>query len=507
MSFSVALIVYKIGYGFDPFIHQATLDLIDKKGLVDPKPFYYLGQYSLEIIAHKIIGISIVNIDKFLVPVLASILLPCSLFIFLKKWFENTRNILLVILSLLIIPFSFFIVTTPQNLAYLFLILTILYGLICSSIVELIIVFIFALASLVAHPIAGIPALFFAILITIFNSNKIKIKKILYLIIFVISSISLPLIFYFIEFKSSLKALKLNNLEVEKQFLLDFIPKTTGQENFILNFVYLYAFNIKIVLLLLIIFGIVLVCKYKKQCGIFFLNLLLALSLFVSYILTGLLSFNYLIEYERNDFRDRILIITVIILLPFIISSLYWIIERARKQSLIIKAVLALFLAILITTSFYITYPRQDRYEFSHNYSVGENEISAVKWIENDAGSMNYIVLANQQVSAAALKVFGFNRYFRIPSHYQGEGLGEVIYFYPIPTSSPLYEYYLKMVYEKPIKKNMVEAMEFVGVNESYFVLNKYWTDFPKILEEAKLEADSWQEFSGGEIYVFKYLK
>ena len=59
LSFSVAAIVYKIGYGFDPFIHQATMELIDKKGVVTPKPFYYLGEYGLIVIFHKLTGISI----------------------------------------------------------------------------------------------------------------------------------------------------------------------------------------------------------------------------------------------------------------------------------------------------------------------------------------------------------------------------------------------------------------------------------------------------------------
>jgi len=53
----------------------------------------------------------------------------------------------------------------------------------------------------------------------------------------------------------------------------------------------------------------------------------------------------------------------------------------------------------------------------------------------------------------------------------------------------------------------MLAAMDLVGVNEAYFVLNKYWWAFPKIVEEAKLEADEWQGLDKGEIYVFRYKK
>jgi len=63
------------------------------------------------------------------------------------------------------------------------------------------------------------------------------------------------------------------------------------------------------------------------------------------------------------------------------------------------------------------------------------------------------------------------------------------------------------MVYKKPDKKTMAEAMNLTGVNQSYFILNKYWWAFPKILAEAKLEADSWTEIGQGEIYIFKYKR
>ena len=63
------------------------------------------------------------------------------------------------------------------------------------------------------------------------------------------------------------------------------------------------------------------------------------------------------------------------------------------------------------------------------------------------------------------------------------------------------------MVYKKPSRETMLTAMHLVGVEEAYFVLNKYWWAFPKILAEAKLEADSAQEFDNGEVYVFRYIK
>jgi len=498
LSFSMAWLIYKIGYGYDPFVHQATVDLIAKTGSVEPKPFYYLGQYGLTIILHKITTIPIAWIDKLLVPVLATVAIPASILIFLNKQFNNNKINFLLIVVLLVFPFSFFIVTTPQNLAYIFLLLTILFGLACSSWAELLTIYLFSLTTLLIHPLAGIPAILFSLSLTIYHSDRNKIKKVLYAIIFILSSITLPLAFYFMEIK--------NNLAIQNptitagqtnHIFTNFI--VPGQENFILNFIYLYGFNIKLLITLVALAGIGLAIRHRKKCKILFICLLMAFSTGLAYFLTKKLTFNYLIDYERNIFSERILIVVAIFLIPFIFITIYYFINKLLKQPKIIKIFILLFLAILITTSLYISYPRLDNYHNSHGYSVSQNDIEAVNWIEADADG-NYIVLANQQTSAAALRELGFNHYVTLKDNSK-------TYFYPIPTSSQLYPYYLDMVYKKPSRDTMMTAMDFTDVETSYFVLNKYWWAFAKILAEAKIEADSWKNINNGEIYIFKYNK
>lgn len=519
LSFSVALIVYKIGYGFDPFIHQATAGLIDKIGAVYPKPFYYLGQYSLVVILHKITTLPVVWLDKLLVPALAALFLPLAIFQFLQKWFTDKKINLLLLLLILILPFSFFIVTTPQNLAYLFLILVIFYGLTCSNLIELIVIYLLALAALAIHPLAGLPALGFALTLTVYYSNKDKLKKYFYLLIFLLSSLSLPLAFYFVNKNNGTAGIPTETISGSNILEKIIIP---GQENFILNFIYLYAFNLKTIIAVLILSGLFIAYRHRQNCKIYFLNLIISASLAVAYILTSQLPFNFLISYERSDYLERILSLIIIFLIPFIIIPLYGLIKKILEQKRSIKIPFLVFLTILITTSLYLSYPSFDHYYNSHGLSVSQNDIEAVQWIENDAGK-DYIVLANQQVSVAALRQFGFSRYLKPPSNsllrkeggesapspLEGEGGGEVseVYFYPIPTGGQLYQYYLDMVYKKPDKKTMAEAMNLTGVNQSYFILNKYWWAFPKILAEAKLEADSWTEIGQGEIYIFKYKR
>jgi hypothetical protein len=507
LSFSIAWIVYKIGYGFDPFIHQATMDLIDKTGAVEPKPFYYLGQYSLIVILRKITFIPIQWLDKLLVPVLAAVFLPAALYRVLAKWFDSDKANLLLVLIMLILPFSFFIATTPQNLAYLLLILAILLGLICSNAYELIIIYLLALAALLIQPIAGIPAGLFALLLTAYHSDKDKLKKYFYSIIFILAVTLLPLAFYFVEknnFVQGAESPPQNKIISLPELILPVGRQAVpDQENFILNFIYLYGFNLKIIIGLMIIAGLIIAFRHKQKCKIFGIYLLMPVALLLSYLMTKTLPFNFLINYERDNYSDRILLAAVFFSLPFIIIALYAFLEKVLKQNRIIKTSLLTFLAALIAVSLYLSYPRFDRYFNSHCFSTSADDIAAARWIDGNA-SGDYIVLANQQVSAAALREFGFKKYYT-PSPYEGEGRGEVFY-YPIPTGGPLYQYYLDMVYKKPSRETMIAAMDLTGVNKGYFVLNKYWWAFPKILEEAKLEADGWQEINNGEVYVFKYF-
>jgi len=490
LSFSVALIVYKLGYGYDSFIHQATEDLIDKTGAVLPKPFYYLGQYALVIIFHKITAIPIIWLDKLMLPFLAAIFLPLTLWRALKSWFDSASLNLILILAALTLSFPFLIVTTPQNLAYFLLILAILSGLICKNFYDFLIIIIISSAAAITHPVAGIPALIFCAFLAVYHSEKTNIKKYFYPLLAIITIFTLPALFYFLNRRLASTAPSDSSPENISQLALN-IP---GQENFILNFIYLYGFNLKFILALLALGGIFIAYKHRERCKILWLYLALSAALFTSYLITIKMPFAFLINYERDDYPQRILLAACLFLLPFFILSLYVLLEKIARQNTFIILSFSVFLSLLISASLYITYPRYDNYFNSHGYAVSGADIKAVEFIDKNAKT-DYIVLANQQVSVAALSRFGFKKYYG----------AEQIFYYPIPTGSPLYQYYLDMVYKKPSRETMATAMDLTGVNEGYFVLNRYWWAFTKILDEAKLSADSWQAIDNGQVYVFKY--
>jgi len=488
LSFSVALIVYKIGYGYDPFIHGATLDLIDKLGAVYPKPFYYLGQYGLMEVIHKTFFIPLTVLNKYLVPVMAAIFLPFFGYQNLSARFSDKKTILLSILALLVFPFSFFIITVPQSLAFLFLLLLVLAGLNIKNKADLWLIFYLSLATLSIHPIAGIPAILFSVILA-FHYLDLEHKKIFYPFLYFLTAVTLPSAFYFLENgASSPFHLSWSNFSLPQAIM-------PWKENFLYNFLYLYGFNIGIIITGVILIGIIFYFRQKKQYEIFSLYLWMSFSLALAYLFTKNFTFDYLIEYERNSFPDRILAAAMFFLVPFLFLVLYDFIKKILEAEGKVKWPFLIFLAALITASLYLSYPRFDKYFNSKGYSTGTNDIQAVHLI-NDTAKKDYIVLANQQVSAAALNEFGFDKY------YQND-----IFYYPVPTGGPLYQYYLDMVYKKPSKSNMTAAMDLAGVKEGYFVLNKYWWAFPKVLDEAKLAADQWWSIGQGDVYVFRYSR
>lgn len=509
LSLSLALIVYRIAYGFDPFIHLAAVETIIDQGVIYPKTPYYLGQYGLITILSKISGLSASIFSKLLVPLSAALILPKLAFNFFQNLSldkdAKSRVVLVSSLSALTLVFSLFIISTPQNFAYLFLLLTI-YSAIAKKPPAY--TAIFALASAAIHPIAGIPAIIWSLWLIFKNQEarfSQKASKFISASLLAAGALLIPFAL-FIASGAKRHNLKFNYQSIWLTLKSLFAPGYSGSQDFLLNAVYLIANYQKLIIIAMILSGVLIFLKNKTKLhfhdkatyvwrGLLSINL----SLIAAYILSSQINFNNIIAYEQNDFSSRIISIIIIFSSPFIALSIYYAIKKIYdlprlKTRLIFFALIIFF----ISSSLYLAYPRFDKYHNSRGYSTSKYDLEAVRVIDKMA-SDKYLVLANQQVSAAALHVFGFTNYLDTPS-------GE-LYFYPIPTGGILYNYYLDMVYESPSRETMLSVMDLTKTQESYFVINKYWSDSSKIIKAAKLSADNWQALEDNNIFIFQYLK
>jgi hypothetical protein len=491
LTTGVALIIYKLGYGFDPFIHQTTEQVIFAKGFILPKPFYYLGQYSLVVFLAHFLQISVDWIDKLLLPILLSAFLPYTICKSIKKTFILPKNIChLLSLSFLFLPFGLFIVTTPQALANLFCIMAIFLSFLYLQDKQIpfpYLIFL-ALTASAIHALSGIPIIIYLVIVFLIK-NKNLAAKIILPIFCALSALALPIALLTNSFISIYKV----SWQQNAISFIDLPSIFTKQYRFIFDLAYLYRNSIYWLFIIIAIATLIYLIKQKKA-QIFLASLLTFVILIINAFLLNFTKVNFIIEYEQGDFSRRVWQLAFYFLLPIVCYGLYIFAQKTLQKSFINRLFLITILTLSLTFALYLSYPRYDDYENSKFINVSATDFQAVKFIEKDSVGDNYVVLANQMTSAAALKTYGFSKY------YNGN------YFYPIPTGGPLYDYYEKMLYTNTSRETMIEAMDFAEVNVAYFILPTYWKQFATVDSAAQKAAGSIYNL-GDKIYIYKFSK
>ncbi|MCX6745867.1 MAG: hypothetical protein NTX00_02485 [Candidatus Parcubacteria bacterium] len=490
LTTSVAFIIYKLGYGFDPFVHQVTELAIFKNGFILPKPFYYLGQYSIVVILAHLFQISVEWLDKLLLPVLLSVFLPFIIYKSLAKTFDWQKNLTQILcLSFLLLPFGLFIATTPQALANLYaiiiLFLSLLYlkdkpGLGLSGPksdlsvskpgqdrqIPFWYLILLTLCTLAIHALSGIPILIYLIILWLVK-NKNYTTRIILIIFTLLSVFALPLALLLNSIISIYKI----TIATPQNFFIQLPNMFARQYWYFLDLAYLYKNSIYLIFLIITLLTLYNLVKHHKT-QLFLASILTFAILTINAILLSFINVSFIINYEQGDFSSRIFQLSFYFLLPIVIYGLYLLLEKTLAKPFIYKSFVILILSLFLSLSLYLSYPRFDDYE----------------------NSKLIIVLANQMESIAALKTFGFSKY------YAGQ------YFYPIPTGARLYSYFEKMIYQSATKQTVEEAMDYTGVKTAYFVLPTYWSHFVDISAQAKNEADGIYTVDD-KIWVFKYFK
>lgn len=488
--------LYPLGYGFDPFIHRATIQHIAEHGTITPKPLYYIGQYILELIAVHSFSLPLKTVDTVLVPLLLALITPVSAYIGFRSVIKRP---IAAILSLILIPFSAFIITTPQGLAYVFILSLLFLSLgkfNKDTAVPWSILALLTAGTLAIHPLAGIPAVLYFIILLLIQAPIKKVWVITILApISLLSATILPLVF-FLQAQSSGLSISLHPERIFLPIETSFSGYFQNGFNTWLDLLYLVGENQLLIAIIFSALGTFILWK-KTRNNLVLLPVFMVVLWFVNYwILKHALEFSFLIEYERDNYANRLLELMQIFLLPgigFLFASAS---KQLEKRPTPLTMGFIFIMAILATSQTYMAYPRDDGYARSSGFNVAKADYDAAYAIHEHGQNEDYIVLANQTVSSAALETFGFKTY------YHGN-----IFYYPIPTGGVLYEYYLEMADNAPTKTTAIQAMDTAGVDLAYFVLNDYWWRSEVILERAKREADDWFAVADGAITIFVYLR
>lgn len=503
VSLSVLALVYPLGYGFDPFIHQASEKIIEAAGVLIPKPPYYVGQYALVLALRYASGQAVALIDSWLVPALAALTLPFILARALKALQVARPYLFTLALAPLALGLAAgFTYTTPQGLANLFALTTVLAlasrgsGAPASAALA----WLCALAALAVHPLTGLPLAGVVLLWWLrFEQPGVfgRWHQAAVALAAAGTALVVPLAFIVLSWLTPGAASVqfspdiLGNLGRLGGAMLAALPQLPHFSD-VGDVVYLWGRPLTLVVLLLASLGW---RRVRFKNGAWQLFAWLAALPTAGYLVLAL-GFRWpnLPPHEQNFYSLRLWNLALVCLTPLVLAgahaALNWI--AARLPSYLPWVVAG---ALVLTAGWYLSYPRFDRWHSDTAYNTTPADVAAVALIQNDAGTSPYVVLANQAVAAGAIRELGFAHY------YNGN------FFYPVPTgANPLYQVYLNATERGlPTKAVVREAAQETGVPRVYLVLNRYWADFLKLAPIAQREASARWQVADDRVQVYRY--
>lgn len=485
-----ASILFPLGFGFDGFVHLATIDHIISHNEILPKMPYYIGAYVPMVLLGRTLGFTVLHHSyAFVSPILFALALFGAGTFFLRRSSLFGSVALIVLFA---IPFTLFTTTTPYSISMALLLVCIflLASRAVDSSVKITPIILLALATLCIHPIVGIPLALCTILVLIISSPRHKLlSHLVASLTLLVSVVALPAILTLFSGQSLIQTFSHWSLPPSPWPFI--FPRPM---DITLDIFYTIHALLPWGIIIATIFGSTLLAKKIGIRAFYFL--LFPLALLVASGFMRSVSVPNVIAYEQDNFSIRLVELAILFSFPLLALTTARICQTLFTASRFHRIIGIVLIAITITSGYYFSYPRNTNVEQSRGFTVSADDFSAVKMIDEDANGETYIVLSNQALASVALATFRFNHYF-------STDLGQQ-YFYPIPTGGPLYKYFLKMAYESPTSATAEEAMHFMHVPTLYFVMHDYWWNSAAIRETARKEATK-SFMVGSHIEIFKF--
>lgn len=496
-TLGLAPIIYRIGYGFDGFLHLAGEQVLLKTGFLNPKPFYYIGQYVFTTWLARVSSLPLAEIDRWLVPVIASIILPASVALAFKRdsWHGNAAA------ALVLFPLGMFVATTPQGLAVVLGISAVILALGArKKTLSFYAPLLLCAWSATIHPLAGIPSALIALALFVLSDRKSWLKHLAWPLA-AVAGLAIPAIFFFASQYQGALAIDWNLSNVTQ--ISGWIEQLSKIIPWLGNKYVLWPAWSSLIGIALPAIGLlgVIASLFISKNNDRWATLILLIGAISLWISSGLLEnagdFTFLIQYEKGDYAQRLWQIAILLLLVGSIPAMGYLLEKIKRSIPLASAVAIILFASIGAANAYNALPRHDAVQASRGWSTGADDVDAVHWIDRYAKGRPYTVLANQSVSAAAVKEYGFKRY-----------AGDV-FFYPIPTGGPLYASYLKMTYQDPSWDTVRDAAKLGQSDLVFVVINDYWWKASELNQKiTDIAQNTWAIDNGKvNIYVFDLKK
>ncbi len=217
------------------------------------------------------------------------------------------------------------------------------------------------------------------------------------------------------------------------------------------------------------------------------------LTLLAAWCLQHAATFTFLIDYERQDYTQRLFLIAQLLFIPAACAGFVIVWERIKRAPALSMYAWLIFLFALQGARIYHAFPYHDATHIEHGWSASANDKEAVRWIERDSGTVPYTVLANQAVSAMAVSELGFKRY------------AGPVFFYPIPTGGDLYQVFLRAV-STAVSMNDIQAAADLGQSSRvYVVLNHYWWESDEVADKLKPLSNMTHDLGEGDVRIYRF--
>lgn len=497
-AFSIATVVFKVGFGFDPFVHRAAETALAAAGHIDPKTPLYAGQYAVVATLHRVLGISIAALDKWLVPLLAATLVPILGIVGLRDgWGLSDEAARRWIYLVLVLPFAAMTFTVPYNLTVVLFVLVVCLWPLCRDRRVAIVLSIAAAWSVLCHPLLGVPtAIFVAYAIVEIRAGHRVTRTLMVLLATLLLVVSVPELLVLNNYRAHADSVFINPFSRLEYFLglfADPFPQPTGTVPFALDALYFFDRWLPAILLAAAILTVFFASRrFRSQTAVLFLGLLGSI-----FLVSSAFEFKDIISYEQSEFALRLLAALPFVLLPTlgVGSEALCQLVASRRPSL--APLLLVPIAIVAAISLHFAYPQSNAKDNLSGPSVSAADIKAVRLVDSLAADEPYFVLANQMTSAAALQEFGFAHYLSIDDH--------KTLWYPLPTGAALYAFYGQMTYGEPTIETMRAAANFTGTSRGYFLTYRYWPGFEWLDERARGISDRWYPVGGGAMIVYEF--
>lgn len=496
-TLSVTSVVFATGFGFDPFIHRAAESALIAQGSIEPQRLLYSGQYALVAGLHQITALPLKQIDIWLVPLVASFLLPLAGFIGLRDgWKVEEQWAKVGWLGVFFFPFMLVTFSVPFTMTYAWFLAMLFLLPAGNTLVKNGVLILGSGMMILFHPLLAVPTLIFTFLFPLLQKIKKTGTRMVIAGGALISLIGgIPAMFVLYQ-RGEGQGVLINGLFTRiPAFTSLFRSPYTDPYPFIPWYLdRLYDFRYLLPMVAFVVGLYLLFCIRKQHPEIFSSYILLIAGLLGSiYGVSTMFSFKNIISHEQAEFSLRLLTAWYAIALPVLAVFLGKLFERKN-----IQIGMAVVLSMLLTVSWFFSYPQfNSKYPY-FSPSVSEDDVAAVQEIEKRSNGEPYIVLSNQMTSVAALQEFSFAHYVFIN--------GEEVLWYPIPTGGVLYGYYTRIIIEGPREELFRELYEKTGVKKIYFLTHAYWPWYEGFIDALQQTSDQSFSINKGKITIYEYV-